>query len=415
MPELAAKLLPAPGPGRYLAASSLVSSVGYGLYASGSLLYFTRVVGLSVTQVGVGLSIAGVLAFLISVPVGRVADRLGAREVTVAVCVLQAVLLVSAIFVDRFALFLPLICLLGAAEQAGSVTRGALVAAVTGKDDRVRTMAYLRSVFNIGITAGTLLAGVAFAFDTRLAYSSLMLGNALTALLSCLTYLRLPSVARRSGAGGGRSRFIALADVPYTLIALFCGFGTISDTILVIGIPLWTVNYTSAPRPLAAWLIAMNTAIVIGLQVWASRGADTSRRAGRLLGRAMWAVALACVLLALSSHHTAVLSSVILVAGVAVLSVGELWLSSGSWGLRYGLAPDDSQGEYGGVFSLGGSLRAMVGPALVTMLMQRLESWAWVVLAVAFVVAGVAARPLVGWAVDTRDRWQIGADDVRAQ
>ncbi len=405
MSGLVSRLLPAPGPTRFLAASSLVGSAGYGLYAAGSLLYFTRAVGLSIGQVGLGLSVAGVLAFAASVPVGRLADRLGPRTLTIGVSLLQVVLLICALFVTDLAEFLPLICLLGIAEQAGTVARGALVAAVVPQSDRVRTTAYLRSVFNVGVTAGTLLAGVAFAIDTPAAYAALLVGNAVTALLVGLTCLGLPA-ARPGPAGARRHRFAALTDLPYTALALFCGFGTVSDTVLVVGIPLWTAGYTDAPRPLAAWLIAVNTGMVIALQVRASRGADTPVRAGRVLTRAMWAVAVACGLLALSRQPSAAWSALVLAAGVVVLSVGELWLAAASWGLRYGLAPEHGQGEYGGVFSLGGSLRAMVGPALVTVLMQQLVSAGWLVLAAAFVVAALAARPLVGWAVRTRDRWQ---------
>ena len=43
-------------------------------------MFFTQIVGLSAAQVGLGLTIAGVVAFFFAVPLGRLADRIGPKR-----------------------------------------------------------------------------------------------------------------------------------------------------------------------------------------------------------------------------------------------------------------------------------------------------------------------------------------------
>ena len=145
----------------------------------------------------------------------------------------------------------------------------------------------------------------------------------------------------------------------------------------------------------------MNTALVVILQVRASRGGDTVAGAARLGRRATVATALACLLMAVAARPGPWTAAAVLVLAVGTLTAGELWSSAAAWGWRYSLAPADGQGEHGGAFSLGSALRVVVGPAAVTGLLT-LGSWGLVLLALAFLGVGQLVRPLVGWAERTR-------------
>ena len=78
------RLLPPRGVQRQLAAILFVDRSGTGIYFTLSALYFTRIVGLSTIQVGSGLSIAAVASIFVGVPMGHLADRIGARNLMVA-------------------------------------------------------------------------------------------------------------------------------------------------------------------------------------------------------------------------------------------------------------------------------------------------------------------------------------------
>ena len=75
--RLAHQLVPQQGPLRALAVANLVNSIGDGLFAAVSLVYFVRVVGLGTSQVTAGLAIGSGAALVAGVPAGMLADRLG--------------------------------------------------------------------------------------------------------------------------------------------------------------------------------------------------------------------------------------------------------------------------------------------------------------------------------------------------
>jgi MFS family permease len=68
----------------------LIDATGSGLFATVSTLFFTRVVGLPVGQVGLGLSLAGLAALLGAIPLGSLGDRLGHRRVWITVTLAEA-------------------------------------------------------------------------------------------------------------------------------------------------------------------------------------------------------------------------------------------------------------------------------------------------------------------------------------
>ena len=74
-------LLPEPGAQRQYGLVTLVNTLGFGLVITSMALYFTRVVHLSTVQVGLGLTISGLIGLAAGVPVGDLADRHGPRTV----------------------------------------------------------------------------------------------------------------------------------------------------------------------------------------------------------------------------------------------------------------------------------------------------------------------------------------------
>ena len=63
-------LVPEPGPQRVYALATLVNTFGFGLVVTSLVLYFTRVVHLGSLQVGLGLTISGLIGLVAGVPVG---------------------------------------------------------------------------------------------------------------------------------------------------------------------------------------------------------------------------------------------------------------------------------------------------------------------------------------------------------
>ena len=67
--------LPPPGRLRTLSLATLANTIGTGLWVTGAALFLTRAVGLTPTEVGLGLTLAGLVGLTASVPLGGLADR----------------------------------------------------------------------------------------------------------------------------------------------------------------------------------------------------------------------------------------------------------------------------------------------------------------------------------------------------
>jgi len=139
----------------------------------------------------------------------------------------------------------------------------------------------------------------------------------------------------------------------------------------------------------------VNTIAVILFQVRASKGSGDVKAGARMFARAGYFVAAACLLYAISSGVSKVAACILLVLAMLVHVAGELIGSAGSWSIGFGLANQDHQGQYQGVYSLGWGLGGAVGPSVVTALAIGMGKIGWVILGAIFLTTGVLMRRLV--------------------
>src|SRR4051812_23104184 len=142
-----------------LVAAGLIDWTGTGFYIAISAIFLTRSAGLTPSQVGVALAVAGLVAFAGSVPVSRLGDRYGHRSVLFALHVLRAGAFAGLVAIHQLAVTLAMLSLIALADQAAASMIQAIAGALVPKRERVALMARLRTVTNIGITLGTVPAG----------------------------------------------------------------------------------------------------------------------------------------------------------------------------------------------------------------------------------------------------------------
>jgi len=115
------------GPARILGIIALSGSTGTGLFLTGSVLYYTRVLGLSDGQVGLGLSLAGLCGLVAAVPLGRLTDRIGTAQALMALNVWRMIGYGLIAFARTFEEFLVTICLVTIAERVSQAANQAMV------------------------------------------------------------------------------------------------------------------------------------------------------------------------------------------------------------------------------------------------------------------------------------------------
>ncbi|MFG2518465.1 MFS transporter [Streptomyces sp. NPDC048527] len=389
------QLVPEAGPQRVIAASNFVNTIGSGLYLTAGVLYFTQDVRLPATQVGLGLGVAGFASLAMGIAAGHLADRRGARGVYAATIVVQALATAGFVLVDSFWPFVLAVCAATGATAAGRAARSPLIRRFGGERPQ-EYRAYLRAVTNTGISLGALLAGLALQVGTHTAYQLLVIGNAVAFGASAAFLLFLPPVAPEPMSAG--PRWIALRDRPYLLLTALDGIMAIQFKVLTVAIPLWLVVSTSAPHWLVSGTMLGNTVMVIVLQMRASRSVDSPAAAGGAYRRAGVVFLVSCSLISLSAGVPAWAAAMLLLAAVAVHTVGELWHSAAGFEVSFALAPERATGQYLGVFGLGAGLADALGPSLLIALCITWGRPGWYVVGALFTVTGLAAPTVVRWA-----------------
>lgn len=173
------------------------------------------------------------------------------------------------------------------------------------------------------------------------------------------------------------------------------------SVILVEILPLWAITHTDAPKPLLGAMLALNTVLVITLQVPAARGADSLPGAARLIRRGALVTAVACPLAALAGWTGGGWTVVVLLGVVVLVTTTELWFSAALWFVQTNVPPAGSRGVYLGTAQTISSAADVFAPVGLTLLAIQTGGWGWWVVAALFVGCALAAGPAVGWVART--------------
>ncbi|GAA3828329.1 MFS transporter [Sphaerisporangium flaviroseum] len=398
------RILPPAGPPRVLAFAQLANSVGDGAFYATSALFFTRVVGLSPTQVGLGLTVAWFTGMLAGVPLGHLADRFGPRRTSVVLAVATAATLAGFLVVRSYPLFLLVACLYAVGQGGLTSSRQALLAGLVDPDQRTAIRASLQSTLNAGLAVGAGLGALALTADTATAYLAVFAMDAAAFLAAALVLRRLPEVRAVAPAPVPTGPPLAvLRDRPYAVLTLLNAIMYLNMPLLSLGLPLWIAQETDAPPAMSAVVLVVNMLTVVAFQVRVARRVTDRRSATRVAGRAGLLMLVACAVFALSGGHLGPVPAIaILLVAAAIQVFGEMMQGAAAWELGFGLAPADKQGQYQGLFGMGPQIARMLGPVLLTTLLLGVGIAGWLVLGGLFLAAGLLVAPVVRWAERTR-------------
>ncbi|MEU3512039.1 MFS transporter [Streptomyces longwoodensis] len=397
-----------PAPRHLLALAQLSNSVGDGAYYTTSALYFTQAVGLSPARVGLGLTVGWAAGSPAGVPLGRLADRRGARG-TAALLALGTALAVASFTVVRgFLPFVLVACGYAAAQSGLAAARQALLTVLVSAGERTGLLARLQSTLNAGLAVGAGLGGLALHSGTRGAYLAVFVLDAVSFLVCAGLLSALPAAAPGAKAGaapgmvpGRRPAGLGvLRDRPYARVALLNAVLLLRLPLLSLVLPLWITTRTEAPAWLVSGLFVLNTAAVTLFQVRAARGVDGVAPATRAVRRAGWVMLAACAVFALSARGGTAWAVGLLVLGAVLQVVAEMGQSAGSWQLSFELAPPGRVGEYQGFFGTGVTVARTLGPLVLTSLLVEWGTPGWLLLGAVTLGASYAMGPAARRAQD---------------
>jgi MFS family permease len=387
---------PSPLAGR-LAGQSLLFALGEGTFMTGSAVFFTKIVGLSAAQVGLGLTLAGVASFLAALPMGKLVDVFGPKKMWAVSAAGQAAMFSVWPLITDFTGYLAMAVGMEVIGALGQAAYGAYTIDVLPPDERVKSRAYMYSALNVGFTLGSLVGGVALAFHSLNVLHALPWFTATAFLVNAAAITRLPKAPHDERTAEDRKVKVAgpgpLRNVGWLLTTFFSGVFWTNQVLLNVVIPLWLVQETDAPRVLLAFLFGTNTVMCIFLPMAAARGVTDVPTALRAVRISSTFFVLSC-LITLVTHDTVGLATIVLVwLGHVTVTGAELYLSAASWSFEAELMDPRQRGAYQGAAGLSSTLGKVWAPAVYTFLAMNWGATGWLVIAGIVVVATVAVHP----------------------
>jgi hypothetical protein len=284
----------------------------------------------------------------------------------------------------------------------GGAAHGAYTIDVLPLDERVRSRAYMYSALNVGYTLGSLLGGIALAFDSNALLHALPWFTAAVFLLNAASISRLPNASHDERTPEERKVKVPgpgpLKNLGWMLTTFLGGVFWTNQVLLNIVIPLWLVEETDAPRVLLALLFGTNTVMCIFLPMAAARGVDDLPTALKAI-RVSSAFFVVSCLITLATHDTVGWVTIALVwIGHITVTGAELKLSAASWTFEAELMDPRQRGSYQGAAEFSGTLGRVWAPALYTFLALSWGAGGWLVIAGIIVVATVAIHPATAMA-----------------
>ncbi len=386
---------------------SLIDSVGTGMLLPISVLYFTVVVGLDPTTVGLGLGASGLVATAFVPLTGVLIDRYGSKTMLIGIFALAGASHASYVLVGGVAAFLAVTALSQIADHAAHIAKRTFVAELTEGGERIELLAFQRSIRNVGYGVGGLVTAAVLAIGSDVGYQVVVVVSGLTygfaiALIRPMPFkapvapdIELgPSLPKPKPA---RYKEV-LRDRKYVGLTTFNVLVRIHATAFVIGMPLWISQQETVPIALVGLFFTVNTVLVVVLQVPLSRGIAEASDTPPVYLKALGAFVVAAVAYTVAGMvdlgPVAIAVGVFLVAIVAH-TVAELYGSVGEWTVSVQLAPEATRGRHLAFFGLSVSLHQAIGPAVVTLLITRAPMFAWFALAGMLAVGALVTSLLV--------------------
>src|SRR5215467_3678873 len=368
---------------RPLLAAMVVDSVGTGMFLPFTVLYFVHTAGLTAPEVGVALTVAGLVVLPAPLAVAPGIDRLPARIVVAAGNLISCAAF-AAYLVARGQLAVTAAAVAAGAGQATFWTgTRALIAEVARPGERRSWFALQTAIRSAGYGLGGLAGAAAVSVHSPAGFRALAALDAVSYLAAAVLLLawRQPPPAAQPAKppAPGRARCSyrsALTDRPLAgITALNTAFVLCAQVLTVV-----LAVYVVATLHLAAWiagmLFAVNTLLVAAGQ--APLTLVTRRIPHRRMLRgaaAAWAAAFGLLWAAAILPPGA--RAGVLAAAVTIFTLAEILQGPVINALVVELAPARNPGPHLTIYQLSWSVGTTIAPAVLLGLLSAGPQWLW--------------------------------------
>ncbi|MFJ3517907.1 MFS transporter [Streptomyces sp. NPDC090131] len=377
-----------------------ISAVGIGMYIPFSLVFFHHITGLSLTLVGLVMTVTGLAGLALMPLAGSAVDRFGAKRVNLVLYATRALGFALYPFATSLPAFAAVALVTALADRSFGVVQQSLIGEVARGAARDRLQASTRALQNAGMGAGALLVSGVLALWGTGGFTYTAWGNSLAFALAGLLVSRVRAVRTAGAAGAAGAAPVGpvgyrtvLRDRPFLGLAAANFLTALGYSALSVLFPLYLSTWLKAPDSLTGAAFTVNTVLCAGIGVLIAgrvRRSGARRTRSAALGALLFAAAFVgqIVLGTLRPGRTVTLIALLVI--VVVYTLGELVHSPSGGALSVSAAPEPVRGRYLATYQLSYSLAGTLAPSLFTALLAVDGRLPWAVLAVAATGAALA-------------------------
>ena len=339
---------------------TLINQIGSGMVFPFLTLYLHQRLSLSMTLVGVILSVWSVSALLGQLLGGSFTDQFGRKKLMAFSLGATAIGLVGFGLADTLATAVIAVVFEGFVSAMFQPARDAMVADLVESDKRPQAYGLLRVVANLGIAIGPAIGG----FLASVSYLIAFLASASATLLFFfitvfLMYETKTSTAPRKQTSAAASGNFATVfrDRLFVVFTAATALAVIAYAQMMTVLPVYMKDQFSLGETFFGWVMTTNAGMVVLLQFPITRLTEKLPRLPLIaVGAVLYATGVASVALASSFEH--------FIASMVVLTLGEMIVVPTATALTADLAPPELRGRYMGVLGLTWNVGFGIGPIL---------------------------------------------------
>lgn len=345
----------------------LISRAGGSMVWPFLTIYLRQRLGITLTEVGLLLTLHAVVGMAATGLAGPVVDRFGRKGAMVLSLFGGAAALLAMARIGRYDLWLLLMAFDGAFSPLYRVAGDAMVADLIEPGRRPAAYALLRMIANLGVAIGPSIGGFVASASYALAFH---IAAAASAIFAVLVLGFVPESAPRALASAAAPRLggygTVLRDRPFLAFCACYTLASIPYSMMMVLLPVYAKEGFGVPEHQYGFIMAANAAMVVAFQYLVTR--QTSRfRALPVLAAGALFYALGTGSVAAGHSFTGFLLSMV------VLTIGELIIVPTATALTADLAPADMRGRYMGVYNLTWGVGFGIGPVLGGVLNDHLS------------------------------------------
>jgi MFS family permease len=339
---------------------TLINQIGSGMVFPFLTLYLHQRLNLSMTSVGIILSIWAMSGLVGSLVGGSLTDQFGRKRLMVFSLGATALGLVAFGFADALPTSIAAVVFVGLVSAMFQPARDAMVADLVEADKRPQAYGLLRVVANLGIGIGPAIGGFLASRSYLIAFLASGSATGLFFLITLsLMHETMPIAAMRHRANAAApGNFAAvLRDRRFVLFCVATALAVVAYSQMMTVLPVYMKDQFGLGESLYGWVMTTNALMVVALQFPITRATEKFARFPLIaLGAVLYAAGVASVALGATFWH--------FVASMAILTLGEMIIVPTATAVTADMAPPEVRGRYMGALALTWNLGFGIGPIL---------------------------------------------------